>query len=61
MFGKITKFLTEVKVELSKVSWSTKKELIAATWMVILTTGLLGLFIGVVDFVLSKFLSLMIK
>ena len=60
-FEKIKKFLVEVKVELTKVSWSTRKELVGATWLVILTTGALGVFIGVVDFVLSKFLSLLIR
>jgi preprotein translocase subunit SecE len=61
MIGKIKKFLTEVKVELTKVSWSTRKELIGATWIVILTTGFLGVFIGIVDFALSKFLSLLMR
>lgn len=60
-FEKIKKFILEVKVELTKVSWSTRQELLSATWIVILTTGALGIFIGVVDFVLSKFLSLLIK
>ncbi len=60
-FTEIKKFITEVKVELTKVSWSTRKELVSATWIVIITTGALGVFIGVVDFALSKLLSLMIK
>lgn len=60
-FQNIKKFLIEVKVELTKVSWSTRKELVSATWLVILTTGFLGIFIGVIDFALSKILSLLIK
>ncbi|MDP2938792.1 MAG: preprotein translocase subunit SecE [Candidatus Omnitrophota bacterium] len=60
-FEQIKKFLIEVRLELTKVSWSTRKELITSTWVVIATTGFLAVFIGTVDFVLSKFLSLLIK
>ena len=60
MFAKIQKFVGEVVVELKKVSWSTRRELIDATWIVIISTVLLGLFIGGTDFVLSKILGLMI-
>lgn len=58
---KIKKFLSEVVVELGKVSWSTKDELVTATWVVIFSTALLAVFIFVVDSALSKLLSLMIK
>ena len=60
MFAKVQKFISEVAAELKKVSWSTRKELINATWIVIFSTALLGLFIGGADFVLSKLLELMI-
>ena len=61
MFGKIQKFIAEVTVELKKVSWSTKREVIDATWVVIVSTTILGLFIGSTDFVLSKALGLIIR
>jgi len=61
MIGKIKKFILEVIVELKKVSWSTRAELIDATWIVIISTAFLGLFIGISDFVLSKFLGLLIR
>jgi preprotein translocase subunit SecE len=54
-------FLKEVKVELGKVSWSTREELISSTIVVIVVTGLLGIFIGIIDFALAKILSLMFK
>ena len=59
MVGKIQKFVSEVIVELKKVSWSTKQELKEATYVVILSSLFLGLFIGAVDFVLSKFISIL--
>ena len=60
MIQKTKKFLGEVKVELSKVSWSTRKELMGATIVVITSTILLAIYIGIVDLILSKFLSLVI-
>ena len=60
MFKRIKKFLVEVKEELLKVSWSTKKELIGATWVVIVITSLLAIFIGIIDFIFSKFLILIV-
>jgi len=61
MIGKVKKFVAEVVVELKKVSWSTKRELIDSTWLVIVSSLILGVFIGTTDFVLSKFLELIIR
>ena len=60
-FQKIAKFFSEVKIELTKVAWSTRQELIGATIAVISTTALLAVFIGIIDVILSKVLSLMFK
>ncbi|MDP3142508.1 MAG: preprotein translocase subunit SecE [Candidatus Omnitrophota bacterium] len=60
-FSKIQKFINEVIVELGKVSWSTRDELISATWVVILSTAILAVFIFVVDSALSKILSSLIR
>ena len=60
MFGKIKKFFSEVVVELKKVSWSTRKEIIDSTWLIIISTFFLGGFIGLTDFVLSKLIGLII-
>ncbi len=60
MFGKVQKFVSEVSVELKKVSWSTRKELVDATWIVMLSSAFLGLFIGGTDFVLSKLIQVII-
>ncbi len=54
-------FLKEVRSELSKVSWSTKQELLASTVLVIVITSIMTIFIGVVDLGLSKFLSAVFK
>ncbi|MCM8792378.1 MAG: preprotein translocase subunit SecE [Candidatus Omnitrophica bacterium] len=61
IFTKTFKFLKETRRELSKVSWSTREELLEATCLVIVITSIMGLFIGIVDLVLSKILSVMFK
>ena len=57
IFKKGVNFLKEVKVELSKVSWSNRQELIGSTSVVIIVTVLLALFIGIVDLALSNVLK----
>ncbi len=51
----------EVTVELKKVSWPTKRDLVDATWLIIVSSVILGVFIGATDFVLSKILGLIIR
>ena len=48
-------------MELGKVSWSTRDELIASTSVVIILTAILALFIFVVDSCLAKILSIIFK
>ena len=61
ILNKVIGFLNEVKVELSKVSWSTRQELVGSTIVVITITLIMGLFIGLLDLLLSKGLSLLFK
>jgi len=60
-FEKTANFITEVKVEMQKVSWSTKEELIGSTTVVIVSTLLLAMFIGMVDIVLSRCIGLILR
>ena len=59
--NRIPKFFNEVKQELKKVSWSDRQELVGATQVVILTTFFLAVYIGFIDFGLSKFLTTFLK
>ena len=61
IFKKAIKFLQEVKTELSKVSWSTRQELIGSTLVVIVVTSIMAVYIGVIDLTLSKLLSLVFR
>lgn len=46
---------------MTKVSWSTKQEVVGSTIIVIVLSFLLALFIGVVDKFLSVVISLILK
>ena len=61
MILKAKQFIQEVIIELKKVSWTSRQELIDSTWIVLLTTALLGVLIGLMDFALSKLLRLLIR
>jgi len=61
ILAKPVNFLKEVRAELSKVSWSTRQELLASTALVIVVTGIMTIFIGIVDLGLSRFLSVIFK
>jgi len=53
--SKIEKFLREVWVELTqKVTWSTKKELVEMTSVILLFVLVWGLFIGLADGAFAK-------
>ncbi|MDP2923972.1 MAG: preprotein translocase subunit SecE [Candidatus Omnitrophota bacterium] len=54
---KPVQFLKEVKLELGKVSWSTREELIGSTFVVIVITTIMAVFIGIIDLILSQILS----
>jgi len=61
ILAKTGNFISEVKQELSKVSWSTRQEIMGATLVVITITAILAVFIGIVDLALSKILSVVFK
>jgi len=54
-------FIKEAKIELGKVAWSTRQELMSSTVVVISVTAIMAVFIGVIDIILSKFVSLVFK
>jgi preprotein translocase subunit SecE len=47
-------FLVEVRNELKRVTWPTRKEVYATTVMVILFSAVLGLFLWSVDLILDR-------
>ena len=51
--GKSIQFLREVKVELKKVTWPSRKQTMGSTLVVIILVMIISLFLGVVDIGLS--------
>lgn len=54
-------FLTEVRIELSKVTWPSRENVIKLTLIVFLVSGILGLYVGGLDYGFTKLLSLVIS
>ena len=61
MVNKIKGFFREVKVEVTKVVFPTKVELIGSTWVVIITVIVISLFLGVVDLSLTKLVGIALR
>jgi preprotein translocase subunit SecE len=59
--GQIRDFFREVRIELKKVTWPSRKETIAATGMVIFLSILIAFFLGLLDIGLSKAVGLLLK
>ncbi|MFH1552760.1 MAG: preprotein translocase subunit SecE [Candidatus Omnitrophota bacterium] len=58
---KIGKFISQVKTEMKKVSWPSRQELISSTIVVLTSTLILALFIGVCDLFLSRLITFLIR
>ena len=61
MANKIVNFLNDVKLEMGKVSWSTREELIGSTVVVLVSLAILSVFIGVCDLVLSTVVNILMS
>lgn len=55
--SKIIDFLRESKIELKKVTWPTKQEIIKYTFIVIIFSLIIALFLGGLDFLFSFILN----
>jgi len=56
-FGKILKFLREVKVETKKVDWPTRKEIIKYSLIVVFVSVVLAIYLGFWDFIFTTILN----
>jgi preprotein translocase subunit SecE len=59
-FAAVVQFLKEAMAELRKVSWLSRKEVIASTVVVIILVILVAIFVGIVDFVLARILGILL-
>lgn len=58
---KSLQFLREVKVELNKVTWPTRKQTIGSTLVVIILVMIISFFLGIVDIGLSSLIGVVLK
>ena len=59
--NKVAKFINEVKGELKKVSWSTRRELTNSTIVVIVSVVILAIFIGFCDLIWSSLINFILR
>ena len=56
-FGRSRRFLSEVRNEMGRVTWPSRKEVYATTFVVILTSIFFGLYLSIVDLLLNSGIS----
>ncbi len=61
MVKRIKEFFREVKLEIKKVVYPSREELIGSTWVVIITSIAISIFLGVVDLGLSKLVKIALR
>ncbi len=61
MLANTKKFLEEVKIELGKVTWPSRKETMATAWIVIVIIVAISLYLGACDVVLAKLMRLILR
>lgn len=59
--NRIIQFLREVKVELGKVVWPSRKEALKITVVVILFSLAIALFLGLIDYGLAKLIAILLN
>jgi preprotein translocase subunit SecE len=60
MFKKLATYLQDVKVEMAKVSWPSREELVESTTIVIILSLVLAVFVFGVDQGLSNILKMIL-
>lgn len=57
----LVQFLQEVRTELKKVHWPTRKEVVGSTVVVIVSVVIVSFFLGGIDVILQRLLTLVIR
>jgi preprotein translocase subunit SecE len=57
MWKRIRTFLSEVRVELKKVTWPSRQDTIASTGVVLVVTTIISFYLGFIDILLNKFVQ----
>lgn len=57
----IIKYLKEVRIELSKVSWPTREEIVKLTTIILVASLIVGLYVGGLDVLFTNLLGMFLK
>lgn len=61
MFERIKTFFKEVKMELGKVVFPTREEVVGSTKVLIVMVLIISFFLGAVDLLLSKLVGMIVR
>lgn len=61
LYEALKTFLGEVKAELKKCTWPTRRELLGSTMVVVVSVVILGVFVGLSDTVLMQVLRAVLR
>lgn len=61
MFAKTKIFLEDVKAELHRVTWPSRKETISTTWVVVFIILIIALYLGLCDQILARAMKVMLS
>ena len=61
MSNKAVTFFKDIKLEMTKVAWPTREELIGSTVIVLVSLAILSAFIGICDLFLSKIVNIIMS
>ncbi len=61
MVEEIRQFFKEFRIEMKKVSWPTRKEIVASTGVVLVVVLIVSFYLGAADLLFSKLLKLMLS
>lgn len=61
MLANARNFMIDVKSELKKVTWPSRKETLSTAWVVVVIILLISFYLGVCDYFLGKLLKVVIK
>lgn len=61
IFDKAIQFLREVKIELKKVTWPSRKQTMGSTVVVIILVIIISLFLGLVDMGLQQLIRVVLQ
>jgi preprotein translocase subunit SecE len=61
VFEKIKQFFKEVKIELKKVTFPSRDEVIGSTKVVLVLVIIVAVFLGLIDMLLSKLIGMIVQ